>query len=81
MPQVMIKLQQLSTGAGGRCAAVTARSSLLTSGVCDLRLSGEMRNIREPYDARDTDFRTEFKLIDYQSFLKTSPLSTSIVMF
>lgn len=55
MPQVMIKLHRLSTGAGGRCAAVTRRRSLLTSEVCDLRLSGEMRNIREPYDIRDTD--------------------------
>lgn len=55
MPQVMTKLQQLSAGAGGRCAAVTRRSSLLTSGVSDLRLSGEVRNIREPYDIRDTD--------------------------
>lgn len=55
MPQVMIKLQRLSTGAGGRCAAVTRRCSLLTGGVCDLRLSGEMRNIREPYDVRDTE--------------------------
>lgn len=55
MPQVMIKLQQLSTGAGGRCTAATPRSSLLTSGVSDLRLSGEMRNITEPYDIRNTD--------------------------
>lgn len=50
MPQVMIKLQQLSAGAGGRCAAVTPRRSLPTSGASDLRLSGEMRNI-----IRETD--------------------------